>query len=228
MLPTKGPKRGLSLDRIVAAGVRVAATDGLGAVSMGRVAAEVGAATMTLYRYVAAKDDLVDLMVDAALGRPPEPPHDEDGWRAGLRRWAEGVRAAYQRHPWALRVPITAPPLGPNNIRWLKNALTCLRHTPMQEQEKLSTVLLVSGFVRNETTLTADLTARLPEGAQAPQNYGMILARLADPQTFPSVHAAISAGALNDEDGVDTEFEFGLGRILDGIDALIRSRLAPP
>src|SRR6185369_13421325 len=82
--PGKGPRPGLSLDRIVAAGVKVAAAEGLGAVSMSRVASELGAATMSLYRYVPAKHELLDLMVDAAMGAPPEP-DPALGWRAGLR-----------------------------------------------------------------------------------------------------------------------------------------------
>ena len=68
--PRRGPKPGLSLERIVAAGIHLAVTDGLGSVSMGRVAAELGASTMALYRYVPAKDDLLTLMVDTALGAP--------------------------------------------------------------------------------------------------------------------------------------------------------------
>src|SRR6478672_10703967 len=66
--PRRGPKPGLSLERIVAAGIGLAVTDGLGSVSLGRVAAELGASTMALYRYVPAKDDLLTLMVDTAFG----------------------------------------------------------------------------------------------------------------------------------------------------------------
>src|SRR5215469_11704523 len=69
--PHKGPRPGLSLERIVAAAVRVADAEGLAAVSMSRVAAELGAAPMSLYRYVAAKGELLTLMVDAAYGPAP-------------------------------------------------------------------------------------------------------------------------------------------------------------
>ena len=69
--PGKGPKPGLSLERIVQAAITIAARDGLGAVSMSRVAADLGASTMSLYRYVSAKDELVKLMVDA--GQDPHP-----------------------------------------------------------------------------------------------------------------------------------------------------------
>ncbi len=69
--PGKGPKRGLSLPQIVQAGRTAAAADGLGAVSMSRVATELGVGTMSLYRYVESKQELLDLMVDSALGPPP-------------------------------------------------------------------------------------------------------------------------------------------------------------
>ena len=216
---TRGPKPGLTLDRIVAAGIKVAMTEGIGALSMTRVAAELGVGTMSLYRYVAAKDELLTLMVDGALGAPPPAPPGED-WRAGLTRWAVGVRGTYQRHPWALRVPISAPPLGPNNVAWLENALEALEATPLSEQEKLSTVLLLSGFVRNDVTLDLDLAAGAG-GTEVMPTYARMLAALIEGGDFPALAAAIASGALSDEDDPDNEFEFGLARILDGVAALI-------
>jgi AcrR family transcriptional regulator len=221
---TRGPKPGLTLDRIVAAGIKVAMTEGIGSLSMNRVAAELGVGTMSLYRYVSAKDELLTLMVDSALGSPPEAPPGED-WRAGLTRWAVGVRAAYQRHPWALRVPISSPPLGPNNVAWLENALVALRRTPLSEQEKLSTVLLVSGFVRNEATLDLDLAAGAAAagsgGGLVMPTYARMLAALIQQGDFPALEDAIASGALGDEDDPDSEFQFGLERILDGVATLI-------
>jgi AcrR family transcriptional regulator len=216
---TRGPKPGLTLDRIVAAGIKIAMTEGIGALSMTRVAAELGVGTMSLYRYVAAKDELLTLMVDTALGPPPPAPPDED-WRAGLTRWAVGVRAAYRRHPWSLRVPISAPPLGPNNVAWLDNALAALADTPLSEQQKLSSVLLLSGFVRNDVTLNLDLAAGAG-GEQVMPSYARMLGALIEGGDFPALAAALASGALEDEDDPDSEFEFGLARILDGVAALI-------
>jgi AcrR family transcriptional regulator len=217
--PTRGPKPGLTLDRIVAAGIKVAMTDGIGALSMTRVATELGVGTMSLYRYVAAKDELLTLMVDSALGTPP-PGSPDEGWRAGLTRWAVGLRDGYRRHPWALRVPISAPPLGPNNVAWLENALRTLASTPLSEQQKLSTVLLVSGFVRNEATLNLDLSVGA-RGAQVMPTYARMLGALIEHGDFPALADALASGALADEDDPDGEFEFGLARILDGVAALI-------
>lgn len=216
---TRGPRPGLTLDRIVAAGIEIARTQGLSALSMGRVANELGASTMSLYRYVSAKDELLTLMVDTGLGRPP-PVEANDDWRAGLTRWALGVRASYQRHPWALRVPISGPPIGPNNVAWLDNALQCLANTPLTEDQKLSTVLLVSGHVRNEATLSADLTAA-SGGQPVMPGYGSLLRRLSSAEQFPALHRAIESGSLDEDDDLDTEFNFGLERILDGIESLI-------
>jgi AcrR family transcriptional regulator len=219
---TRGPKRGLTLEGIVAAGIEVATTEGLGALSMARVAAELGVGTMSLYRYVAAKDELLTLMVDTALGAPPPIDPDEPDWRAGLARWAVAVRDAYRRHPWALRVPISAPPLGPNNVAWLEHALRALGGTALSEQDKLSTVLLISGFVRNDATLTADFAAGAGAGGeQVMPGYGSVLRRLIDPAVFPALDRAIESGSLDDDDDIDIEFNFGLQRILDGVAALI-------
>ena len=198
-------------------------TDGIGGLSMARVASELGVGTMSLYRYVAAKDELLMLMVDTALGPPPRADDGENDWRAGLTRWAIGLRDAYRRHPWSLRVPISAPPLGPNNVAWLERALRSQSRTPLSEQDKLSCVLLLSGFVRNDATLTADFAAG-SGGEPLIPGYGVMLSRIVPPDGFPALHRAIASGSLDDEDDIDAEFSFGLERILDGIDALIRQQ----
>ncbi len=228
--PAKGPKRALTLERIVNAGIAVATAEGLGAVSMARVAGEVGSSTMALYRYLPSKDDLLELMVDTGLGRPPAV-FKNVRWRRGLRLWAEGIRDAYRANPWALNVPISSPPLGPNNLQWLEAALSCLRSTALTEQQKVSVVLLVSGFVRNEETLTMNIVAKMLANGDPPENYGRQVARLIDQAIFPSLCAAVVSGALEDENptdpGMDAEFEFGLERILDGIAVLIDKQRSP-
>ncbi len=219
---SRGPRRALTLEQIVAAGVAVAQSEGVGALSMARIAKELGVGTMSLYRYVAAKDELLTIMVDTALGTPPPAAPGED-WRAGLTRWAVGVRTAYQRHLWTLRVPISGPPLGPNNVAWLDNALAALEGVPLTEQDKLSTVLLVSGFVRNDVTLLADFAAAAGREQVMP-GYGRLLARLTRAEQLPALHRAIASGSLDDPDDPDAEFNFGLERILDGVAALIATK----
>jgi len=230
--PAKGPRPGLSLERIVAAAITVAGRDGLAAVSMSRVAAELGSSPMSLYRYVAAKDELLALMFDAATGTPPRGPDLAQGWRPGLRHWTTAVFAAYRSHPWAVRIPISGPPITPNQTAWLEVALGYLKDSGLSEQEKLSCVLLLSGFVRNQASMVADFVEAIRAGAspgQVAASYGRTLAGLIDPAQFPFVSAAIASGSLDDETPPDgeplaDELAFGLERILDGIDVLIRSR----
>ncbi|HEY3686630.1 MAG TPA: TetR/AcrR family transcriptional regulator [Streptosporangiaceae bacterium] len=223
--PTKGPKRGLSLERIVEAGVDVAVAEGLGAVSIGRVAKELGAAPMALYRYIGAKDELLALMLDAACGRPPEPAGSGDGWRAGLAAWAWALLGVWRRHPWGLAVPLNGLPLTPNQIAWMEAGLACMRETGLDPRAKLSVMLLIMGFVRNDATMNvqlAEATKRKP--AQRPEtvaDYGRVLALLIDDERFPELSAVLDARVMDSDAPPDDEFTFGLDRLLDGVAALI-------
>jgi hypothetical protein len=105
-------------------------------------------------------------------------------------------------------------------VAWLNNALEALVGTPLTEQQKLSSVLLLSGFVRNDAILTADLAASTA-GGQVMPGYGTALARLIGDRAFPALQRAIASGALDDDDDIDAEFGFGLERILDGLAVLI-------
>jgi AcrR family transcriptional regulator len=228
--PNKGPRRGLSLEQIVETAIKIALSDGLAAVSMNRIAADLGAAPMSLYRYVASKDELLALMIDTALGGPPLIKPSE-GWRAGLSRWAWAALEAYRQQPWTLRIPITSPPITPNQIAWLEQGLRTMQKTGLAEAEKLSVIMLLGGLVRNEATLAANVGAAMLTPGSMEQviirNYGRILAQVTDSKQFPALHAMIAAGVFGAEDDPDAEFVFGLERILDGIEALVRIRESP-
>jgi AcrR family transcriptional regulator len=229
--PGKGPKRGLSLEQIVAAGVRVAAADGLAAVSMARVAAELGAGTMALYRYVNAKSELIDLMVDAAFGPPPPLPESATTWRPALSHWAWAQLAAMRGQIWAVRAPLSGPPLTPNQVAWMEQGLGCMRDTGLTEGPKMSVILLISGFVRNEVTIEAQIaeawSAAGTTDQQAMLDYGRILGLLADRQRFPELAAVAESGVMSKADDWDEEFIFGLDRILDGIGVLVNAQPQP-
>ncbi len=225
--PARGGRSGLTRDRIVTAGIAVAAADGLAAVSMSRVAAELGVAAMSLYHHVESKDRLVELMVDDALGGPP-PIALREHWRTGLTTWARAQLAAYRRHPWTLQVAMTAPPTGRNHLAWLECALRCLAGTPLTEQQKLSTTLLINGHVRTQAGLPTDMAVPEPTGpAGHGHRYGQTLSRLIDAAAFPALYQAIASGALDDQDGLAGEFDFGLDVILTGIHALVTTAAGP-
>jgi AcrR family transcriptional regulator len=226
--PTKGPKPGLSLERIIDAAVAIASAEGLAAVSMNRVAKELGAGPMSLYRYVTAKDELVSLMEDTAFGQPPELGTGHD-WRAGLTEWAWAIRASYQRNPWSLGIPVSAPPITPNQVAWLERGLHYLRDTGLAEHEKLSTVLLLSGYVRNDSTVMVAVyrsfeTSGAASGDEWMATYARRLAKLTDRERFPALRAVLDAGVLERADDPDEEFVFGLERVLDGVETLVTRR----
>ncbi len=230
--PGRGPKPGLSLERIVDAAIRLADRDGLDAVSMSRVAKELGASTMALYRYVDAKDELLQLMVDAVYGPPPSPAAGGEPVRAALDRWARAELAVYRAHPWTLRVPITGPPITPNAVRWFESGLRSLGETRLTENEKMETVLLLSVYVRGIESVMREVREALLQTARTDEDamsvYEQSLARLIEGQDLPALQRAIASGVIGAEDEPDEEFSFGLERILDGIDAYVAWRAANP
>src|SRR5579872_892858 len=224
--PHKGPRPALSLGRIVAAAVLVADAEGLDAVSMGRVAAELGTAPMSLYRHVSSKEELLTSMVDTAWGEAPEPPVPGEGWRAGLSRWAWALRAGARRHPWVIRIPLNSLPIMPNEVAWFENALACLADTELTEARKASVIMLLAGYVRNLATTEADIAAAIRASGLAPMEwmaaYPRMLAQLADPRRFPALSKFVAARVFEIEDGPDDEFILGLDRILGGVEVLSR------
>jgi AcrR family transcriptional regulator len=222
--PQRGPKPALSLERIVAAGVNLADREGLAAVSMNRVATEVNATAMALYRYVGSKEELLALMVDASLGSPPNM-QMEQGWREGLSAWAWAENDAYAKHDWGLRIPITGMPMLPNQVNWMEQGLRCLAGTGLTEEQKLSTILLLSNLVRGYATMEADLRASVTASGGDPdamlRAFGAFMGGVIGPERFPAVHAAMASGVLDQADPPGKELEYGLERMLDGVAALI-------
>lgn len=226
----RGPKPAMSLRQIGAAAVRVADAEGLAAVSMSRIARELGYTTMSLYRYVESKDDLLTVMLDEAYGEPDDAVAMSGDWRTRLHEWSLALRDALLGHPWILQVPITEPPLSPHQTAWMERGLEAMAATPLSEQEKLSSMLLADVYVRGQTQLHLQMAgAYWSEGvssAEADLRYVRRLARLVDPETHPRICAALRTDALTDsgEPGVQDEFVFGLDRVLDGIEALVAAR----
>ncbi|MFG3053866.1 TetR/AcrR family transcriptional regulator [Kitasatospora sp. NPDC048239] len=214
--PRRGPKPSLTAERIVACAVELADAEGLDAVSMQRVAAVLGVTTMALYRYFPGKAELVDLMVDAALGVPVEAVDPSEGWRAGLADWARQCWALYRRHPWILTATAMRRQLmGPNQLAWLDAALATLAPTGLPAAQQHDTVLLVIGHIRN---LAQQLVDRDEEGDQ---EWNRLSADVLERHghRYPALTAAIAAGAFAPTTA--DPLTFGLDRILDGTTLLI-------
>lgn len=223
--PRRGRKAALTADEIVRAAIAVADAEGLPAVSMARVAAELGNATMALYRHVRSKDELITLMADAAIDPPDLPPVGDD-WREALRRWAHAIVAETTRHPWYPKLPITGPPIGPNNLLWFDAGLAALAPTGLPELAKVGVIQALSTYAQGQIRLGSELAAGYADDPRRfGVEYGAALARLIDPARYPALSRAVASGIFLDEDAayeeVDEDFDFGLDLFLDGVAALV-------
>jgi AcrR family transcriptional regulator len=210
----RGPKAALSLDQIADAAIAIADAEGLAAVSMQRVAASLGFTKMSLYRYLPGKAEMVALMVERAL--PPAPALPSGDLRAALDSWARGLLGGFIQHPWTLAATVGPRLIGPNELSWMESALRALAGTPLTGGERMDVMVVLVGHAR---MLAEQANSRLSEselsGAMA-----AVLAVRGD--EFPQLAAAVASAAAGE--GQDQAFDFGLSRILDGVEALIRSR----
>lgn len=233
---TRGPKPGLSVEQIVQAAIDIADAEGLASLSMRRVAEHLGFTTMSLYRYVPGKAELVDVMLDSVGGDPPVMDGANGEWRPALARWARANLAIFHRHPWALQVAVASPPLGPNQLAWFDAGLGTLSGTGLSPVETIYAVLLLNNYVRGAAQISVGLAqAEQHTGVSAQQwgpVYGRFLADVADDGRYPTLARIVSSGAFalpdDEPDGADDDFEFGLERVLDGIEALVNARAGHP
>ena len=213
-----GPRRSLHLRAIATAGVELADQGGLGRVSMRTVGARLGMTSMGLYRYVQAKDELLALMIDEAIGPPDFPAYGQASWRDRLSAWAYAARSRLEAHPWVLGVSSPDPPALPYQIQWTERGLEALQPTRLAETEKLSALLLVNVYVRGQTQLATGLARGVRPGDNPGPQYARMLMRLTDSERFPRLTAAMAQRAAGPPaDFADEAFRFGLATILDGI-----------
>lgn len=228
----RGPKPRHSVDEIVAAAIRLADAEGLAAISMRRLAETLGISPMSLYTYVPSKAELVDLMLDRVAGEVPETSAADGGWRGQLTRIARQRWDMAQRHPWVLLVGVHRPPLGPNVLARVEATLRAIDGVGLSEMEMDQVTSLVGDYVRG--AVRAAIEAREIEketGMTDEQWWAMntpLLEGLVDPARYPTtvkIGEAFKAGRLPPPDH-ERNFEFGLQRVLDGIESFIASRRA--
>ncbi|MGK8524893.1 TetR/AcrR family transcriptional regulator [Nocardia asteroides] len=218
----RGPRPALSLDRIVVSAMAIADAEGIGALSMQRVAKQLGAATMSLYRHVPGKDELIALMLDATMSQPPDLPRGD--WRAAVELWARRTRELYIRHPWVLAVSASNRCMGPNEAAWGEAAMGALIDAGLPPHGVADIVLSIGAFVGGVARLAVDPT----QGRDAAGHVGPILDpamihQYGQPERYPALLAMLdAASAARDyemRDAAENVFEFGLGKLLDGIAA---------
>lgn len=221
--PSRGPKPTLSLDEIARAGIAIADREGLGALSMRHIAEELGFTTMSLYRHVPGKTELLAVMIDTAIGDALPLPVVAGDWRTRLTHWAYQNLELLLRHPWMLITDSPDAQTGPNKMAWIEAGLQTLADADLDAGEMLGAVFSVYVYVHGSAQIFS-----LWQHEEAPSwtPGSPLMRRVLGDERFPMLNAMLAGGALDDaeEEEPGESFEFGLQRMLDGIEMMIASR----
>ncbi|MGF0114948.1 TetR/AcrR family transcriptional regulator C-terminal domain-containing protein [Promicromonospora sp. Marseille-Q5078] len=208
----RGPKPRFSIEGVAAAGVAIADTQGLDAVTMQSVAARLGTTKMALYRYVPGRVELDALMLDLALGEPPSGARSD--WRAALTRWADRVHARALDHPWCVELVQRPHVPGPGELAWYEAGLAAVADLPLTSAEKLDALVLLVGHVMSTVR-------QQPRGASPERD---LAARLAPVLAERADEFPLTTAAFADPSGRDDALRFGVERVVAGIAALVAER----
>ncbi|WP_053617388.1 TetR/AcrR family transcriptional regulator [Nocardiopsis sp. NRRL B-16309] len=232
-----GPKPELSVDLVVDTAIAVADEQGMGALSMKAVGARLGRTAMSLYTYVASKNELVELMYDQAFGELAEAAEQARArpWREAVTDWAQRLWDFYLRHPWTLEVSQARPVLGPNEYRVFESVAAVLEEAGLAPDQIRSTFgslfTMVRGFVQTaaESRQAAVVTGQ-PEDEWWYGRSGQLEEVAPDfAARFPVLSRMAESGAFSNEDPNEPyleqeaweTFRFGLEALLDGVAARI-------
>lgn len=214
---------------IARAGIGIADAEGFDAVTMKRIAGELGAGTMTLYYYVRNKADIVALMQDTIFQDVLVPAGDlPPGWREAVTLIAHRTRDVLVGHPWALS-SLNQAQFGPNAMRHYEQSLAALANTALSYSQKTEVTAVFDDYVTGNASHTIEARDRFRAAADSPaliaeaQAYGEDLISTGE---FPQLEAlwkhardaALSGGATGPLADLDRQFEVGLAALLDGIE----------
>ncbi|GAA3215815.1 TetR/AcrR family transcriptional regulator [Nonomuraea helvata] len=228
--PARGPKPVYSRRQITEAAVRIADAEGLEAATMRRIAAEIGAGAMSLYRYVPSRDDLIALVADRLQGEIDVTGMPSDDWRADLTRYAYGVRAMWLRHPWISTVHRALHSYGPNQLLLVERVMGAL-DAHVSIDENLAFMALLNGYVESavrEEISWAEEVRR--SGLSEPEWLARSIPRvqqLLKSGRYP-IFTKIVVQGRQPRLGPEDRFRYGLERVLDCIAAALPSTAEPP
>ncbi|MCY7302035.1 MAG: TetR/AcrR family transcriptional regulator [Thermoleophilia bacterium] len=212
---TTRPRAPLSRERALSAAVAIADADGIDSLTMRKLAQTLGVEAMSLYHHVENKSDILDGMIDMVFGEidlPPEGGH----WKAGMRQRAESVRATLTRHPWALSIMESRTSPGPRTLRHHDAVLGCFRSGGFSVVMAAHAFSLLDsyifGFVMQELNLPFDDSDALEEVVNA------IMPQLS-PAEYPHLVELTVEHVLKPGYTYGAEFDYGLGLILDALEA---------
>ncbi len=220
----RGPKGELSIPKIVNAAIEIADRDGLAAVSMSRVAQSLGFTTMSLYRYITSKEDLLVLMQDTIcnIQIPPEDPGKP--WREEMKEFVWACVGVFRRHPWYGEIPISSLPLTPGVLPVVDWMLRIMKGFPANDFEKMSFLRLIVGYSRSVGMIASDREGADP--ASPGFSYGDALRKLVKSDRFPNLYPVLQSGAYTNDAAtpIVNDLEFGLERLLDGIEHYVNDK----
>ncbi len=214
----RGPQPSLNRRRIARAAIEIADAEGIDAVSMRKVAARLESGTMSLYRYLDRKDDLIDLMVDEVLGEGMRWALSGD-WRADLAEVARDIRRVTLRHPWLAGYAMGRPAFGPNLLRAIEHILAAVDGLGLDIDTMFDMWLTVSAFVNGYVlTELAEQEAQRRSGLTQEQFRARIapyVRQIVESRQYPLfTRIILEAEDFPDPDAV---FERRLGYVLDGL-----------
>jgi AcrR family transcriptional regulator len=211
--PSGGRSTGLTREAIVATAIAVADADGLDAVSIRRVAGDLGVRPMSLYTHIASKEDLLDLMVNEVVAEALVPEPLPDDWRAAIREIAVRSHDAFLAHPWTLQAFSQRPRIGPNTLRHAEQSSAAVAGLGLDERTAGTVLAVVDDYAVGH----AMRAVFVPHEAQLRDLLAETL-RAADPSEFPHLTAAQVAVPL------DHSFEIGLDALLEGLERTLLAR----
>ncbi|MGW1742432.1 TetR/AcrR family transcriptional regulator [Nocardia sp. NPDC001965] len=225
--PRRGPKPAHTVEEIVAVATQLADDEGIAAASLPKVASRIGVTTNALYRYISSRDELITLVADRAWGDPPALRNGP--WRDGAALWSRQLFRRFLSRPWLMDAPTTIP-LTPHNAAWLDALITVLEPTGMAAQEMLNCAYLLDSHarygagLRRSTPTPAVLRRANPDRQRAVRAIRLFLDEQLRTRNLNAVAEVLrDPEYLTDEPSLDG-FEFGLARILDGIETYIRQQ----
>jgi AcrR family transcriptional regulator len=217
---SRGPQPGMSRPEIVEAAIRIADADGLDAVSMRRVATELGSGTMSLYRYVDSRDELIELMYDQVQGEHDLPAKPTGDWRADLRLLAMQNRAVALRHPWMPGLFVARPSIGPKSLWLMEFGLSAMDNLGLDVDTGMGFGGTVSAFVRGFVQAELADTEALRRTGLTEDEWraatGPYMQQMLASGRYPAIAKAMRDG--DDHPDPEEAFASALDLVLDGIE----------
>lgn len=224
---TRGPKAAVTPDEVVQAAIAIADADGLSAVTMNAVASRLGFTTMALYRYFPSKETLLDAVIDAGTGLPPRFSEPRADWRTEVTQWSHAKRAMLCARPWLAELPFVAAPHGPNWLAWLEAIADALSRTALRPADIGQMLSIVDGYTRGASDTAVSLARTKARGgteAEWVAGVGADLGRAVGDPRFAHFAAVITAPMEGRGLSLEESFDFGLQRVLDGIERYIEAQ----